>query len=138
MNKAQAFLEKIEIYDTLIENKMLQIKKLDDQQLQITATMKEDIVAFSGSQDKLGDAVSKFIVFENQLYAEIDYYLERMDDATKMIDRLKDPNHIKVLHKRYVLYRTFEQIAEDMNFCLRQIHNIHGRALQAFERIMEQ
>ena len=136
VSKAQAYLEKIKKYDTLVENKMIQIKKLDDMQTHITATMKEDVVAFSPAQDKLGENVGKFLDLESKLYLEIDYYLERIDEATALIDKMKDPDHVNVLYKRYVLYWKFDRIAKKMHCSERNVYNNHDKALQAFEKLL--
>lgn len=148
MNKAQEYLEKIKTYDTLSNCRMLQAGKLDAKMAIITASMKGDLVSFSGSQDKLGETTAKFLTLEEKIYAEIDYYLEQMDKATALLDKLalkqkatkkeKPEEYYKVLFRRYVLYQTFEQIAKDMNYSERQIHNIHGNALVAFEKLMQE
>lgn len=147
MSKAQDYLEKIKAYDTLSNCRMLQAGILDSKMAIITASMKGDLVSFSGSQDKLGETTTKFLTLEEKVYAEIDYYLEQMDKATALLDKLalkkkstkkeKPEEYYNVLFRRYVLYQTFEQIAKDLNYSERQIHNIHGNALVAFEKLME-
>jgi DNA-directed RNA polymerase specialized sigma subunit len=44
---------------------------------------------------------------------------------------------VKVLHKRYFEYKPWEQIACEMGYSYRNVCYIHGKALQAFEALME-
>lgn len=145
MSKAQEYLEQIRAYDEMIKCKLLLLKKLDAEAGKITSTMKDDIVTFSQAQDKLGEATSKFLDSEKRLYLEIDYYLERLDEAQALLDKLakkprtkkeKPVQYYKVLYRRYVLYYSFGKIAANMNYSEKQIYNIHDEALKAFEKLM--
>lgn len=59
-------------------------------------------------------------------------------EACDLLNRLDDDKHYKVLHRRYILYRSFENIAVEMGYSYRNILYLHGRALQAFERVLEE
>lgn len=53
------------------------------------------------------------------------------------IDKIDDPDQLNVLHKRYVLFKSFEQIAIEMGFTHRHITRIHGEALQSVKKILK-
>ena len=44
-------------------------------------------------------------------------------------EKVEDINCYDLLYKRYVLYKTWEEIAVDMNYSIRKIYYLHGEAL---------
>lgn len=56
-------------------------------------------------------------------------YLDDIDKATKMILSLSDDKTILVFHKRYLQFRTWEYIAEDMDISTMWVHKLHKRGL---------
>ena len=50
------------------------------------------------------------------------------------IQSLDSPVYIDILYKRYVEYKTLEEIAVEMSYSYRQVLRLHGLALQDFKR----
>lgn len=134
---AKEYLQKIRMYDTRIESKLLEVQALRAMITKITPTMKTDVVTASSPQDKLGDAVAKIVDLETEIDNEIDAYVDLKREVTALLERLENPFHYKVLHQRYFLYHTFERIATDMHYSFRGVCYLHGRALQAFDELLQ-
>ena len=96
------------------------------------------VVSSSGNQDKIGTGAAKLADYE----AELDRMIDKLVDMKRVIltqlEKLKDIDHYKVLKLRYVHCYTFERIATEMDYSIRNIWRIHGRALQAFEKVMNE
>ena len=137
MMSAKEYLQKIRMYDTRIESKLLEVQALRAMVTKITPTMKADVVTASSPQDKLGDAVAKIMDLETEIDKEIDAYVDLKREVTALLERLENPFHYKVLHQRYFLYHTFERIATDMHYSFRGVCYLHGRALQAFDELLQ-
>jgi len=137
MIDAKAYLQQIKLYDTHITNKLSEMSRLKELVTSITATWKDDVVSGSGSKDKLGDTVAKIVDLENEVNKAIDNLIDRKNQIGAILEQLNDPDHVAVLHKRYVLYMTWEEIAYDMHMTYRNVCYIHGRALQAVEEIIK-
>lgn len=136
MGNAKEYLQKMRMYDARIESKLLEVQQLKAMITKITPTLKEDVVTASGNQDKLGDAVAKIVDLESEINKDIDCYIELKREVKAKLEKLANPNYYKVLEKRYVQYYTFERIATEMHYSYRNITKLHGRALQAFEKIL--
>jgi hypothetical protein len=54
-----------------------------------------------------------------------------------VIDAVEHPDQKNVLVKRYINYEKWEAIALEMGYTYRNVCYIHGRALQAVERLLE-
>lgn len=138
MTDAKRYLQQIKLYDSHINTKIEEVHHLKAMATKITPTLKQDVVSGGGSQDKLSEAVAKIVDLEAEIDREIDRYVDAMRNISATIDTLSDPDQLQVLHKRYVQFKTWEQIACDMNMTYRNVCYIHGKALLAVNEIMKE
>lgn len=138
MTDAKRYLQQIKLYDSHINTKIEEVHHLKAIATKITPTLKQDVVSGGGSQDKLSEAVAKIVDLEAEIDREIDRYVNAMRNISATIDTLSDPDQLQVLHKRYVQFKTWEQIACDMNMTYRNVCYIHGKALLAVNEIMKE
>lgn len=140
MSKAKEYLQKIQYYDTRINAGLEDLQSLEEMVKRITPALKLDVVSFSGSQDKLGETVAKITDLKRLLNEWTDEFVDRKREALELLNKVENTEkkpYFDVLHKRYVCYKSFGDIAAEMKYCERQIHNIHGNALVAFEKLLE-
>ena len=62
---------------------------------------------------------------------QMSYKLER-DKRIAMINGLSNPIHVRILRKRYIDGKTFEEIAVALHYTYRHVTRLHGSALQEF------
>lgn len=137
MCDAKAYLRKIELLDAHINNKLNDLCTLRDMVTKITATITPVAVSGSGNQDKLGDAVAKIVDLQNAINRDIDKYVNSKREVTAVLEKLQEPDHVKVLHKRYIEFKPLEQIACEMHCTYRNVCYIHGKALQEVGAVLE-
>ena len=77
--------------------------------------------------------VEKLIALEEQLDRLIDEFVETRNRIIGEIHGLKNTNHVDLLFKRYVEYKTFEQISVEMHYDYYYTCQMHGQALRDFE-----
>lgn len=133
---AKTYLSKIRKTDTIINSKLQEIDGLYAMITKITPTLKADVVSGGGNQDKIGDAVARIVDLQKEINADVDKLVDQKREAAALLEKLENPQHYEVLHKRYVQYMTFEAIAVDMAYTYRGVCYLHGRALAEFEKIM--
>ena len=136
--KAKAYLQKIRLYDVQINSKIEELEKLRSMTTKITPTLSGDVVSGSRSQDKLGDAVARIVDLEAEIDRRIDILCDLKLNAMELLDKLQNPNHYEILHKRYFQFKSLEQISVDMGYSYRNICYIHGKALQAMTVVMNE
>lgn len=135
---AKTYLQKIRLYDVQIDNKLEELARLRAMSTKVTSTLSGDVVSGSRSQDKLGNTVAKIMALEADVNRRVDALCDLKQTAMEIIDRLQNPNHIEVLHKRYFQYKSLEQISVDMGYSYRNVCYIHGKALQAMTALMNE
>lgn len=83
--------------------------------------------------DSMADIVAKCIDKEREINKQTDGLIDLRHKIIGEINQLSDPVHIELLFKRYVEYKTWEQIAVEMGYTIRWVYSLHGSALQEFE-----
>ena len=135
--EAKEYLRQIELLDSLINCKLEEVDNLKALTTKITTTLKQDVVSSSGSQDKLGDIVAKIVDYEAEIDQMIDELIDRKREISNIIEKVSDPDQLKVLCKRYLLFEPWEQIAWELGYTYRHTTRIHGDALLAVQEIMK-
>ena len=135
--EVKEYLKQIELIDNRINCKLEEVDKLKALTTKITTTLKQDVVSSSGSQDRLGDTVAKIVDFEAEIDHLIDELIDKKREISSIIERVTDPDQLKVLCKRYLLFEPWEQIAWELGYTYRHTTRIHGEALLAVQEIMK-
>lgn len=73
--------------------------------------------------DKLDSQIEK-------VNAAWDELIDRRDMAKSLINTVEDESIRCVLYRYYILIQTWEQIAVEMNYTIRWVYKLHGKALQ--------
>ena len=90
------------------------------------------------SGTKESDLADKYVKLEkyfDKVIAEWDVLIDMRIEAKALIAMLPDETQQAVLYARYINCTEWERIAVDMEFSLRNMFYVHGKALQAFERL---
>ena len=112
-SKAQLYLERVEMIDSIITNKLIEQRQWKDIALGITANMSGERVQSSGSKSKMADAIGKCVDIESEIDKMIDMLIEVKKEVIKTIEQLDNPTEYNVLHKRFIQYKSLQEIADD-------------------------
>ena len=135
-NEAKEYLERIKWYDVMIDSKLEELERLNSLVKRITPVMSATSGAGGGNQDKLGDTVAKIVDLRAEIDKETDSFIDLKREATSLLVQIGKPEYYQILHKRYIQYKSLEKIAGELNYSWRWVCKLHGRALQAFEKVL--
>jgi len=141
LSKAKEYLEKIKEYDDKINKGLEDLAELEAFAQKMNQSLQLAVVTTSGSKDKLGETVTKMADLRTDLNTWTDAYLDLKRDALSLIFKLENTEkkpYFTVINNRYVLYQSWGDIAKELNYSERHIFNIHGHALVAFAKLMEE
>ena len=79
---------------------------------------------------QLADTVGKLIEQEKKIDGDIDRLVDLRTEIYAAIQQVADRDARRVLHLRYMGYRSWSAIAEEMKLSLRQIYRLHGEGLK--------
>ena len=136
-SKAQRFLERVEMIETIIENKLTEQRRWKELALSISANMDgEKIPSSSKSTSKMADAVIKCIAMEDEIAEAVDKLIAEKKKVTKVLESLYSPMEYRILHMRYIQHISLTDIAEELNKEYTWVTTTHGRALKNVQNIL--
>lgn len=138
MNDAKAYLQQLKSLNRLIDDKQEECDMLYARITKITSTLQFAPGSGSGNKDSLGNGIAKLQDLRDEINAEIDKCVDLEKEINSVIVSVENDKYRQVLRKRYVLFKTWEQIACDMNMSYRNVCYIHGEALQAVNEIRKE
>ena len=129
----QAFLLNQKINDKLEELGRLRalstsIGAADTSQEKISTGKVSDIV---------GNTVPRIIELNSKINADIDKCCDKKQQIEKHIEKIKNNNYRLILLKRYIHFKEWEDICNDLGYSYRHITRLHSEALQEFRKILK-
>lgn len=133
---SKEYLERIQLLDEFISQKKWELEDIERKRTLISAIdyskgrfsgSKSGEAPFVKTSDKLAD-------LEREINREIEDFSAERHRVINLIQGLKNCNFVKILYKRYVEYKTLEDIACEMNYTYRHIRDLHLQALENFEK----
>ncbi len=130
------FFQQIRHIDKQIDVKFERLERLKALATKVTATMSETSSKPSGVSRSMENSVDKIILLQEELNADIDRYVDLKREAGEIIRQIQNEKYRRVLESRYLLGKTWEAIAVDMDMTYQGVCQIHGRALQEAEKFL--
>lgn len=134
---AKTYLNQIRKADIKISDGLEELEQLKALATKVTAAMDGEVVSSSKNPDKMTAVVHKIIQLQEKINRDVDKYVDIKGEAMDLLSQVENPIHYKILHSRYVLYRTWEQIADEIGYTYQWTCQLHGVALLEFEKIMK-
>ena len=128
------YLSQISRLDRMIKNKLTELSQLKEMTCGLSAIPNEERVQTTPNFDKIGTAYCKIESMEENIDKLIDEYADKKNEIISQIDGMEDEILYDILFSRYIAKKTFEKIADNMNYSFRQTTRLHGKALQEVEK----
>ena len=145
--KARDFLNQLKKLDKMIENKQIEKEQWRSiamgttsggQSVQINGVMHNmEKVQSSGSQQKMADAVDRFVDIEREIDSFIDRLVDTKKDVISVIEQLKASEY-DMMHKIYVQYMTLQDVADLYGKSISWAKSIHKKGLKNTQRILDE
>ena len=136
---ADEFLRRIETYDSLVEGKINEREKLWLLATKITVPTDREAIQTSGISDKVGNIGAKLADLERELDDIIDEFIDIQRECISVIEQLADiPIEYNIIHKHYVLYKSFAEISQEENYSYDGIIKAKNRALRRVDAILRE
>ncbi len=132
---AKEYLEKIQLRDEQINQKLRELEDLQRRRTVISAVdyskekssgSRSNEAPFERTSDKIVDLIAV-------INREIDSFAAEKHEIINQIQGLGDCRFVRVLCKRYVEYKDFKVIADEMGYSYQYTVELHACALKYFE-----
>lgn len=131
--KTEKYLGQIERYNRQIEFKVNELNTLREMAVVVKSATSDDMKIQSGSpQNKLENSCIDIVLKEQELQDLITKFLNAKSTIISEIEQLDNTNEYTVLIMRYVECKRMKEIADKLNYSVKNIERIHSKAIQNF------
>ena len=117
--------------DKRIQSKIEQVSALNRLATKATATYSDMPGSSTRNVHKMEDVLLRIIDLEAEINEDVIRLVDTKKDIIHKIKSVDSVEYQTLLELRYLNYMTWEQIAVEMNYELRWLYRVHGRALDA-------
>ena len=135
--KAKDYLLQVEKVNKMIDNKLVELEQWKAIATGITASSEGERVQASGSQQKMADAVSRYVDIQNEVNEQIDRLVDLKQEVISTIEQLPALEY-DLLHKVYIQFIKLEEVAAAYNKHSKWADRLHGSALQKVQKIIDE
>lgn len=134
--KAKEYLQQLQRLDAVINQKIKELEGLRSTLSSVgSIDYAKDRVQTSPSPDApFVRTLERITDLEGEIDREIDSFVDKKHQIINEIQGLSNAVHIQILFKRYVEFKRLEVISVEMNYTYAYTRELHGYALQDFER----
>ena len=137
-NKAQEYLLQVKILDAHIFDLLEEKAEFVALREKITSSWGTERVSGGEERDRLNETTHKILEIERKINEKVDELVDKKVEIRGVIEKLTDPDQVKLLFKVYFRFATLEQAAVELGCCYRNACYIHGDALQAITEILDE
>lgn len=127
---AKEYLSQAFRLDQRINSKLEQIASLNALAVKCTSTLSGMPRNPNHGSSAASDAIVKIIDLQTEINDDIDRLVDLKRELVKTIKAVDDTEYRILLELRYLCFKTWEQIAVEMNYRVRNIHILHSEALK--------
>ena len=138
MKDAKEFLEQCVILNKKINVKQNELDMLNSMLFKITPSLNPDKVKSSKDKDPLGATVAKVIDVQEEINSMIDEYVDRLKDIGDVIEQVDSFKQYELLHRRYVLGESLQEIADEWGSTYRWVQKVKNAAINSVQKILDE
>lgn len=130
---AKDYLRQVFKLDKQINSKIEMLSELNTLATKCTAVLTGMPHNPSGSKHQMEDTIVKIITLQEEINKDVDTLVDLKTEIMHVISSVQDSDCRVLLEKRYLSFKTWEDIAADMDYGLRYVHILHKKALAMAE-----
>jgi DNA-directed RNA polymerase specialized sigma subunit len=134
---AKQDLRQVRRLDNTVNAKLEQVEVLRAMTTRMTANLTADKVQESNIPDKIPTLICKIVDLEKEITNDIDKLIDLKTEVMRKIDSIQNDDYRLLLTLRYLNFKTWKQIAVEMEFTFQWVHELHERALIEFEKVQD-
>ena len=115
--------------DQRINSKLEQIESLRVLLTKTSSTLSDMPKNPNKGQSRTEDIIIKIMMIEDEIKVDIDRLVSLKKEVSDTIKAVEPVECRMLLELRYLCFRTWEDIAAEMNYTVRNVHLLHSKAL---------
>ena len=128
---ARDYLSQAYRLDQRINSKLEQVESLNELATKVSSTLTGMPKNPNRASSTMADTVTKIIALQAEINNDIDRLVDLKREMVAVIKAVANTERQTLLELRYLCFKTWEQIAVEMNYTVRNVHLLHKEALKA-------
>ena len=134
---AKEYLNQAYRLDQRINSKLEQVAALHSLTQKITVSYEGEAVSRTRNVSSMEDTIIRLMEAENELNAAIDALVDLKQNVYTTIQKVEKPEYQFLLEMRYLCFKTWAEIADQMHLEEHYVFRVHGQALREVEKILQ-
>ena len=130
MKNVKEYLSQAFHIDKQLKSKLEQLGVLRELATTTTQPLSDMPGSPNRNIDRMEKAIIKIMDMEKEISEEVDALLDLKNQIAQCIKKVEDIDCQLILEFRYLCFMSWEDIAAEMNFTVRNVHILHGKALK--------
>ncbi|MCR5488371.1 MAG: hypothetical protein K6F35_12740 [Lachnospiraceae bacterium] len=126
---AKEYLNQAYRIDQRINAKLEQIHALRDMLTKTGAAISDMPKNPNRGESRMENRMAKILDMEAQIDDDVDMLVSLKKDIMGIIREVEPVDCQMLLELRYLCFKTWEEIADELNCTVRNVHNLHSKAL---------
>lgn len=133
---AKDYLSQAKYLDLRINSKIQQVAALNDLATKATSTLTGMPHNPNQATSSMENAITKIIDLQAEINRDIDELVDLKQRILDAIKGVQNAEYQTILEKRYLCFQSWEEIAASMNYEIRWLYRLHGKALDEIRPIL--
>ena len=126
---AKEYLSQAYRVDRMVNAKLDQVRALRELTTKATTVLSDAPVIKSQNNYHLEDTIIKIVDLEKAVRDDISKLVDLKQEVVSVISGIKNADYQMLLELRYLCFKPWNEIAEDMRYNINSIFKMHRRAL---------
>lgn len=126
---AKDYLSQAKYLDLRINSKIQQVAALNDLATKATSTLTGMPHNPNQAVSSMENAITKIVDLQAEINHDIDELVDLKQKISDAIKGVRNTEYQTILEKRYLCFQSWEEIAASMNYEIRWLYRLHGKAL---------
>ena len=135
---AKEYLSQAYNLDLRITGKLAQLDSLQALTQKVTVSYDRQPVSHTRNVSSLEDTILHLVEVENEINASIDSLVTLKMEIATSIAGVENTDYQILLEQRYICFHPWEKIASELQCTVRWVHELHKRALVAFQQMLDE
>jgi len=134
---AKEYLGQAYRLDQRINSKLEQLASLNELATKCTGVLTGMPRNPNRGTSTMADAVAKIVDLQAEINRDIDRLVDLKREMVRLIKAVDNTEYQTLLELRYLCFKTWEQIAVDLNYSIHHLYKLHNAALDICDRLLQ-
>ena len=127
---AKEYLNQAYWLDRRIDSKLEQLSALSDMATKTTRIMSDDVVSHTRNVHSMQDIIVKIVDMKAEINTDIDHLVDLKREIMQVVKAVPNPEHQTLLELRYLCFKSWEDVAQELGYNVRHIYRLHDEAVE--------